>query len=149
MCDADLAMPIHEVTSFLPPALNGVDVAIGTREGEGARRFNESAFTHFRGRVFNRVVQLLLYAYPRYQCGFKCFTASAAESLFRLQRLDGFAFDVEVLFLARRQGLRIQEVPITWVHDTRTTVRSFRHSWNMLKDVLRVRWDAAMGRYGI
>jgi dolichyl-phosphate beta-glucosyltransferase len=148
MCDADLAMPIIEVTSFIPPALNGVDVAIGTREGEGARRFNESAFTHFRGRVFNRLVQLLLVPGVRdTQCGFKCFTAAAAESLFRMQRLNGFAFDVEVLFLARKLGLRIQEVPITWVHDTRTTVRSLRHTWDMIKDVFRVRWDATMGRY--
>jgi len=149
MCDADLSMPIEEVALFLPPALEGVDIAIGTREGEGARRFNESLFTHLRGRAFNIVAQFLLVpGINDTQCGFKCFTAAAAESLFREQRLDGFAFDVEVLFLARRQGLRVQEVPITWVHDTRTTVRSLRHSWHMLLDVLRVRWDAWRGRYG-
>ncbi len=149
MCDADLAMPVEEVARFLPPALGSVDVAIGTREGEGARRFNESLFTHLRGRAFNMVAQLLLVpGINDTQCGFKCFTAAAAELLFERQRLDGFAFDVEVLFIARQQGLRVQEVPITWVHDTRTTVRSLRHSWHMLLDVLRVRWDAWRGRYG-
>jgi dolichyl-phosphate beta-glucosyltransferase len=150
MCDADLAMPIHEITSFFPPALMGVDVAIGSREGEGAQRFNESVFTHLRGRIFNRVVQLLLVPGVKdTQCGFKCFTAAAAESLFTRQRLNGFAFDVEVLFLARRLGMRIQEIPITWVHDTRTSVRSLRQSLDMFKDVLRVRWEAWRGRYKV
>lgn len=150
MCDADLAMPIEELPRFLPPALADYDVAIGVREGPGAQRFNEPWHEHLQGRVFNALVQLVLVpGLKDTQCGFKCFTAEAADYLFRKQRLTGAAFDAELLFLARRAGLRIREVPITWVHDRQTRVhKSLRNALRMASEVLAVRWYAITGRYG-
>jgi len=82
------------------------------------------------------------------QCGFKCFTADAARALFALQRLQGFAFDVEVLFLARRMGMRVVEVPIEWRYRAESKVSPVRHALGMARDVLRVRWSAWRGAYG-
>ena len=101
------------------------------------------------GRAYNGMVRLL--AVPGLsdtQCGFKCFAAGAAEALFPLQRALGFGFDVEVLFLARRMGMRIQEVPIDWYFRAGSKVKPVRDSFLMLRDLLSVRWNHARGRYG-
>lgn len=148
LCDADLAMPIEEVARFLPPALAGVDVAAGSRETPGAQRFDEPSSRHVMGRLFNLLVRALAVPGIRdTQCGFKCFRAAAAQHLFAQQRLDGFGFDVEVLFIARRSGLRIAEVPIDWYHQRESKVRPFRDTPAMLRDVLQVRWNHLRRRY--
>jgi dolichyl-phosphate beta-glucosyltransferase len=149
ICDVDLSMPIHQVPRFLPPALHDVPIAIASREAPGAIRYGEPAHRHLVGRGFNLLVRLL--AVPGLQdtqCGFKCFRADAAEDLFRLQVLDGWTFDVEVLFLARRRGYRVVEVPIPWFYMTGSRVHLARDSIAMLTDLLRIRWYAARGRYG-
>ena len=100
-CDADLSMPVEEVPKF-PAALQGPHgVAIGSREVKGARRIGEPGHRHLMGRVFNLIVRLL--AVPGLQdtqCGFKCFTRDAVQEIFRRQTIDGFGFDVEVLYIA-------------------------------------------------
>ncbi|MDO8530620.1 MAG: glycosyltransferase family 2 protein [Dehalococcoidia bacterium] len=149
LCDADLSMPIQELGKFLPPRLTDYDIAIGSREASGARRIGEPLSRHLAGRVFNLFVRMA--AVPGIQdtqCGFKCFRAEAAQSLFPLQRLPGFAFDVEVLFLARRAGLRVVEVPIEWRYRAESKVSPLRHALGMARDVLRVRWSAWRGAYG-
>ena len=149
LCDADLSMPIAELGKFLPPRLADYDVAIGSREAPGARRIGEPLSRHLAGRLFNLFVRVA--AVPGVQdtqCGFKCFTAEAALSLFALQRLQGFAFDVEVLFLARRMGMRVVEVPIEWRYRAESKVSPVRHAFGMARDVLRVRWSAWRGAYG-
>lgn len=149
ICDVDLSMPIEEVVRFLPPAQTEAAIVIASREAPGAVRHNEPAHRHWIGRGFNLLVRLL--AVPGLQdtqCGFKCFRADAAEELFRLQVLNGWTFDVEVLFLARRRGYRIVEVPIPWTHVPGSRVRLARDSVAMLADLLRIRWYAARGRYG-
>jgi len=148
LCDADLSMPIEEVARFLPPNLDDYDVALGSREAPGAQRYNEPAYRHLMGRVFNLVVRAV--AVPGIsdtQCGFKCFTAQAADALFTLQQLDGFAFDVEILFLARQLGMRIVEVPINWYFQERSKVHPVRDTVGMLAEALRVRWNFWRGRY--
>ncbi|MBI2906569.1 MAG: glycosyltransferase family 2 protein [Chloroflexi bacterium] len=148
LCDADLAMTIEQVARFLPPQLVGFDVAIGSREAPGARRFNEPAYRHFMGHVFNLIVRLV--AVPGLkdtQCGFKMFTRQAAVSLFSSQIMDGFAFDVEILFLARKRGFRIVEVAIDWHHSTDSRVRPAQDTFNMFRDALAVRWNDWRGRY--
>ena len=108
MCDADLAMPIAHIDDFLRRIDDGYDVVIGSREAEGARRFDEPTLRHVMGRVFNWTVKAI--AVPGIQdtqCGFKCFRAAAAEDLFRLQRVPGFGFDVEILHLALKRGYRV------------------------------------------
>lgn len=148
MCDADLSMPIEQVVRFLPPQLAEFDVAIGSREISGAVRFGEPAFTHLRGRVFSNLVKLaVLPGIEDTQCGFKCFTAPAAEDLFRVQRLDGLSFDVELLFIARLRSYRVREVPIDWHFHRETKVRMVRDTLQMLRDVLTLRRNLRAGFY--
>jgi dolichyl-phosphate beta-glucosyltransferase len=119
LADADLSMPIAELKRFLDTmySRDGGDVLVGSREAKGAVRVGEPWSRHFIGRIFNWMVKLLvLRGINDTQCGFKLFSATAAEALFPLQRLDGFGFDVEILFLARRAGFAIREVPLTWVY---------------------------------
>lgn len=140
MCDADLSMPPTELRRFLPPDLNHFDLAIGSREGSGARRVGEPLRRHVVGRVFNRAIQSL--AVPGIadtQCGFKMFTANSVAAIFPHVTLDGWAFDVEVLCVARALGLRIVEVPIEWHHRHESQVSVVRDSWRMFRDVLKVR----------
>ncbi len=140
ICDADLSMPIEEVNKFIPPALEEFDIAIASREVPGAVRYNEPILRHWIGRVFNFFVRAL--AVPGFkdtQCGFKCFRSNVAEDLFRVQKLDGWTFDVEVLFIALRRGYRIVEVPIHWYHISASRVQVIRDSINMFIDLFRIR----------
>ena len=148
MCDADLAMPIDGLPAFLERMDAGYDVVIGSRQIAGARRFNEPAVRHVLGRIFNWVVRLLgVGGFQDTQCGFKCFRGEAAERLFGLQRTKGFGFDVEILYLARKTGLRVLEMPIEWHHHRASKVRAGLDSFLMLRDTLLVRWRALLGRY--
>ena len=148
MCDADLSMPIAQLARFLPPERGDYDVAIASREVAGARRIGEPEGRKLMGRVFRLMVRLL--AAPGLadtQCGFKCFRAEAAIELLGRQRLQGFAFDVELLFLARKLGLRVIEVPIDWYYRPQSKVRPVRDSLAMVRDILRVRWHYLRGHY--
>jgi glycosyltransferase involved in cell wall biosynthesis len=143
ICDADLSMPIEEVTRFIPPVLEKFDIAIASREAPGAERIGEPAYRHFIGRVFNSFVKFMaLPGLQDTQCGFKCFSAKAAEHLFPLQTIQGWTFDVEVLFLARKFGYSITEVPIRWYFNSHSKVRFLRDSLHMAGDLLRIRWKA-------
>jgi glycosyltransferase involved in cell wall biosynthesis len=149
LCDADLSMPITELPKFLPPLPSSYKVAIGSREASGAARFDEPVHRHLMGRVFNGLVQLL--AVPGLkdtQCGFKCFHHSVVKDLFSYQTLDGFGFDVEVLYLAQRRGYRIVEVPIQWYYQTESKVHPWRDTYRMVLDILRIRYHDFRGRYG-
>ncbi len=148
MCDADLSMPAPEIPKLLAALAAGADVALATREGSGARLVGEPYLRHLMGRVFNLLVRLL--AVPGLddtQCGFKAFTAASAEALFRRSTIDGFGFDVEVLYLARKRGLRLVEVPIAWYYQPSSRVSPVRDTIRMVRDVLRVRWNDWRGRY--
>jgi dolichyl-phosphate beta-glucosyltransferase len=148
MCDADLSMPPTEVPKLLAALAQGADVALATREGAGARRIAEPFHRHLMGRAFNLLVRAL--AVPDLQdtqCGFKAFTASAARTLFGQATVDGFGFDVEVLYLARKYGLRLQEIPIVWYYQSSSRVSPLRDTLRMVHDLLRVRWNDWRGRY--
>ena len=148
MCDADLSMPAYELPKLLAALAAGADVALATREGAGARRIDEPYLRHLMGRVFNALVRLL--AVPGLhdtQCGFKAFTAASAEALFTRATVDGFGFDVEVLYLARKRGLRLAEVPIAWYFQPSSRVSPLRDTMRMIRDLLRVRWNDWRGRY--
>jgi glycosyltransferase involved in cell wall biosynthesis len=148
MCDADLSMPIEEIDRFLVPFAHGCDMAIGTREGHSARRFGEPAHRHWMGRLFNYAVQrLALPGIEDSQCGFKMFAASAVESIFPLVTVTGWAFDVEVLTIAREQRLRIAEVPIEWHYREQSQVSMLWDGPAMLREVARVRRRRARGWY--
>ncbi|MBI2835437.1 MAG: glycosyltransferase family 2 protein [Acidobacteria bacterium] len=140
LCDADLSMPIRELEKFMPPRQTNFDVAIGTREGAGSRRVGEPLLRHLVGRLFNQAVKRLMFTgIEDTQCGFKMFTASAVEAVFPLVRIEGWAFDVEVLHIARRRGLRIVEVPIEWHYRRESQLSLIRDGARMLRDVLAIR----------
>jgi dolichyl-phosphate beta-glucosyltransferase len=149
MSDADLSTPIEELPRLMSELDHGADIAIGSRAVAGARiEVHQPAYREAMGRVFNRVVQgLLLPGLKDTQCGFKLFTARAAEESFRACRLDGFSFDVEALYVARRRGLRIVEVPVVWRNDEASRV-SLGGGGAAFVDLIRIRFLAGRGAYG-
>jgi glycosyltransferase involved in cell wall biosynthesis len=147
LVDADLSMPVEQIDKFLPYFDEGYDIVIGSREVPGARRFKEPSRRHIQGRVFNSLVRLLaINGISDTQCGFKCFTAVAAQKLFSRQRSKGFIFDVEVLLLAQMFGMLIKEIPIDWYYKDGSKVRPIIDSLLMLKDILLVKWHALYNR---
>lgn len=148
MADADFSMPVEEVAKFLPPNLGDYDVAIGSREAKGAVRYNEPAYRHLMGRVFNFYVKAL--AIPMLQdtqCGFKCFRRDVALDVLRRQTIDGWAFDVELLFIALRLGYEVVEVPVNWYYGENSRINPFRDTYNMIREVLRIRLNGWNGVY--
>ena len=148
ICDADLSMPIDEVSRFLPPQAPDFDIAIASREIPGAVRYDEPPYRHLIGRAFNLLVRFVaLPGLQDTQCGFKCFSASAADELFPQQTIDGWTFDVEVLFIARKRGLRVIEIPIDWYFNAGSRVRILRDSSTMFADLFRIRLNNLKGMY--
>lgn len=148
MCDIDLSMPIQEVSRFLPPLLKDYDIAIGSREAPGAVRYGEPSYRHFIGRVFNNLIRLIaLPGLNDTQCGFKCMRGDIAEILFQRQRLTGWSFDVELLFIARHLGYRLVEVPIPWYFNPDSKIRVLNDSIRMGLDLLTIRVNALRGSY--
>ena len=148
LCDADLSMPIEHLSRLLPPDAPAADIVIGSREAPGARRIGEPRRRHLMGRVFNVFTRLL--ATPGIadtQCGFKVFNAGAATALFPRQTLDGFAFDAEILFLARKHNFTTAEVGIDWHYRAESKVRPFRDGWRTLRDLLLIRWRWLTRKY--
>ncbi len=148
MADADFSMPVTEIAKFLPPALGQYDVAIGSREAPGAVRYNEPAYRHLMGRVFNFYVKVL--AIPGFQdtqCGFKCFRREVARDVLPSQTIDGWAFDVELLFIALRRGYQVVEVPVDWYFGENSRISPVRDTVNMIREVLRIRYNGWTGRY--
>ena len=147
LCDADLSVPIEQVDRLLPPQVENVDIAIGSREVLGARRIGEPPRRHLMGRIYNALVRLI--AVPGLQdtqCGFKCFRQEVVPDLFQRQTMQGFAFDVEILFLALKSGIKVQEVPIDWYYRDHSKVRTLRDSLAMSLDLLKIRWRHRHGR---
>ncbi len=148
ICDADLSMPIEELPRFFPPLLNDAPVAIASREAPGAQRFDEPEYRHIVGRVFNWMVRLIvLPGLQDTQCGFKCFRADVAGAVFPQVGITGWTFDVEALFIARRLGYPIVEIPIPWHYNAHSNIRVLRDSLHMGTDLLKIRWNALIGKY--
>ncbi len=148
MTDADLSTPIEDLARLASALDTGADVAIGSRALRTSNvELRQPWYREGMGRLFNVFVRLLVLPDLRdTQCGFKLFTASAAETAFTRARLDGFSFDVETLYIARRRGLRIAEVGVTWRNDEATHV-GLRRGGQAFLDLLRIRANAARGRY--
>ncbi len=147
-CDADLSTPIEEAVGLVDLLEPGYGLTIATREGRGARRIGEPYVRHLMGRVFNLLVRAL--AVPGVQdtqCGFKAFTRACAELVFARQTISGFGFDVELLYIARKHGCRIRQVPVTWVYGPSSRVDPVRDTFRMFADVVRVRLNDLRGKY--
>lgn len=148
MCDADFSMPASEIERFLPPKLTDFDIAIASREAPGAKRYNEPHYRHFIGRIFNGLIRLIaLPGLHDTQCGFKCFRAEVAEDIFPLQTIPGWAFDVELLFIARKRGYRIVELPVPWYFNPESKIHVIRDATRMALDLLKIRLNAWRGIY--
>ena len=139
MCDADLSMPIDKISKFLNKMEEGYQIVIGSRQKTGAKRFNESIMRHILGRLFNFLIKLILVKnIEDTQCGFKCFNSNIAKDLFKLQQINGFAFDVEILFLAQKNNIDIFELPIEWRHNDKSKVRIILDPLLMARDILYI-----------
>ncbi len=151
LCDADLSMPIDNLVRFFA-GVDGhpeYDVAIASREAPGARRFNEPKSRHVKGRLFNYAVKILaLRGIEDTQCGFKLFSAESATRLFPHQSLDGWAFDVELLVMAKKAGFGVGEVPIDWYYGEGSKMTLAKGIVAVL-DVAKVGLNNLLGRYGI
>jgi dolichyl-phosphate beta-glucosyltransferase len=148
MCDADLSMPAEHIDRFLPDdQAPGHDIGIGSREAAGAQRFNEPLWRHITGRLFNYVARLFaLGGLNDTQCGFKLYRGSLADKVFDLQTAENWGFDVEVLYLSRKMGASIVEVPIDW-HFSAESKMGFLSGGLAFLDILTVRWNDIRGRY--
>jgi len=147
-CDVDFSMPVGEISSLYDAVVAGADIAIASRELKTSRRVGEPSHRHLMGRVFNWLVQVLaVRGLSDTQCGFKAFRQDVAHELFARSLIDGWAFDVEVLFLAQRRGYIIDEVPITWYYDPSSRVQPFRDTMAMLHELVQIRRNALSGRY--
>ena len=140
-CDADLATPIEEVETLFRRMDDAHPIAIGSRDTPGANLTRrQSPLREAGGKLFNRCVQALAVPGIRdTQCGFKLFTREAARDILSRCQVDNFSFDVEILFLARRRGYGIAEVPVRWAHQEGSKVRFLRDGWRMLKTLWRIR----------
>lgn len=163
--DADLSTPISAVEQLLPWAERGgvkhgrYEVVIGSREGLGAKRYDEPAYRHLMGRVFNLAVRMIaIRKIQDTQCGFKLFTRAAAQDVFQRMKLYGAnasvvkgamvtGFDVEALYIAQKCGYHIREVPVQWTHYEGSKVNPVRDSFRNFTDVLNVRLNDLRGRY--
>jgi len=150
LCDADLSMPIDNLARFFV-GVDGhpeYDVAIASREASGSRRFNEPTSRHVKGRLFNYAVKILaLRGIEDTQCGFKLFSAESATKLFPHQSLDGWAFDVELLVMAKKAGFGVGEVPIDWYYGEGSKMTLAKGIVAVL-DVAKVGLNNLLGRYG-
>jgi dolichyl-phosphate beta-glucosyltransferase len=148
ICDTDLAVPIEELPKFLPPALDGYDLAIASREAKGARRFNEPYYRHLMGRIYNLLVRIIVVpGIQDTQCGFKAFRREVARDIFPCQTIEGWGFDVEILFIAQRYGYEIVEVPVDWYYGAESKVSPIRDTIRMVGELFQVRRNAGQGLY--
>jgi dolichyl-phosphate beta-glucosyltransferase len=148
--DADLSAPIVEAEKLLWRIRNNeCDCAIGSRAVDRSLiDVHQSRFREWAGMTFNFVVRCLLgMRFADTQCGFKAFRRKEALIVFKQQRIDGFGFDPEILYVALRHGLRIMEVPVRWSHHPATKVNVFTDSIRMFLALLTIRRNAAAGRY--
>lgn len=147
--DVDLSSPLEESEKLLAALERGADVAIGSRALERHLiEVRQSAVREWAGIAFNKAVQLATgLPFVDTQCGFKAFRLPRACILFEQQRIHGFGFDPEILFLALRHGLRAVEVPVRWAHDPHTKVRVLSDGLAMVADLARIRVNALRGFY--
>jgi dolichyl-phosphate beta-glucosyltransferase len=148
--DADLSTPIEEADKLLAALKEGkFDAAIGSRAMDRSLiEVHQSLIREQAGIFFNRLVRWIMgIGFSDTQCGFKAFRRERTRIIFEQQRVERFGFDPEILFLAKRNGLRVAEVPVRWSHDSATKVNVAADGIRMFWELLWVRWNAARGCY--
>ena len=147
--DADLSAPIEEAERLFAALGAGADVAIGSRWLDKERQTrHQPVYRRFFGRCFNGVTRLVMgLPYEDTQCGFKAFKRPAAQVIFRLQRIERWGFDPEILFIARKLGYTVREVAVTWGHDERSRISYLKDGMKMLEEMALIRSNSVAGRY--
>ena len=147
--DADLSSPIEEADKLFVAIAQGADIAIGSRWVDRSLQIRRQPL-HRRifGRIFNLALRIILgLQYKDTQCGFKAFTRRSAQAVFPLQKIERWGFDPELLYLARKFGFNVSEVPVAWSHREGTRIHPLRDGIRMFGELLRVRWYALKGNY--
>jgi len=150
MCDADCSMPPEQLPRLLAPITNcRASISIGSRYAEGAKTdVKQPMYRVVWSRLCNKVIQRSLVPGVRdTQCGFKAFTAEAARDLFRVARIDGWAFDLEILALARRRDFAIAEVGVEWKDDRRSRINPLKDMWKVIREAITIRRNLRRGVY--
>ncbi len=148
--DADLSTPIEELNKFLP-FVQDYNIIIGSRRmKESNIKVKQPFYRSWAGKIFPIIVNILIAGDIRdTQCGFKLFNTETAKRLFSIQKISGFSFDAEILYLAKKTGYRIKEIPVIWINDTDSKVSIIRDSIRMLKELLKIRINDLKGLYNI
>ena len=147
--DADSSTPIEELHKVLPRIEEGFDIVIGSRSlPDSDVQVRQKWYREYLGKLFNVLVKLFaLRGFIDTQCGFKCFTARATKVVFPRQTLWGFGFDVELLFIARKHGLRAIEIPVRWINSPSSRLNPVTDSLRMLAELMTIRIKDLLGRY--
>jgi glycosyltransferase involved in cell wall biosynthesis len=147
--DADLSAPMEEADRLLAAIASGADVAIGSRWMDRTRQtIHQPLYRQFFGRCFNWITRTVMgLPFKDTQCGFKAFKRDAAQVIFRLQTIERWGFDPEILFIARKLKYVIREVPVTWGHDERSRISYLKDGMRMLEDMAMIRANSVAGRY--
>jgi glycosyltransferase involved in cell wall biosynthesis len=147
--DADLSAPMEEAERLITALEEGADVAIGSRWLDKTRQtIHQPLYRQFFGRCFNWITRTVMgLPFKDTQCGFKAFKRPAAQVIFRLQTIERWGFDPEILFIARKLKYIIREVPVTWGHDERSRMSYLKDGMKMLEDMARIRANSLGGRY--
>ena len=147
--DADLSSPIEEAPKLLRALEDGADIAIGSRWLRAEMQTQRQPLhRQIFGRIFNLMLRITLgLQFKDTQCGFKAFTRQAAQTIFPLQRIQRWGFDPEILFLARKFGFKVQEIPVAWGHSGGTRINPIVDGARMFQEMLRIRWYSLSGKY--
>jgi dolichyl-phosphate beta-glucosyltransferase len=147
--DADLSSPIEEMPKLLAAIAGGAEIAIGSRWLRAELQTQrQSLHRQLFGRIFNLLLRIVLgLQFADTQCGFKAFTRRAAQTILPLQRIERWGFDPEILFLARKFGFRVEEVPVRWGHSGGTRIHPLIDGSRMFQEMLRIRWYSITGKY--
>jgi dolichyl-phosphate beta-glucosyltransferase len=147
--DADLSSPIEEARKLLEALDAGADIAIGSR---WLRAETQTKRQPLHRQIFGRIFNLLLRStlglqFRDTQCGFKAFKQPVVKAIFPLQKIERWGFDPEILFLARKFGFKVAEVPVLWGHSGGTRIHPLVDGSRMFVDMLHIRWNDLMGKY--
>ncbi|HTR65406.1 MAG TPA: dolichyl-phosphate beta-glucosyltransferase [Terriglobales bacterium] len=147
--DADLASPIEESEKLFAAIAAGADIAIGSRWIRSELQTQRQPLhRQLMGRLYNLLMRIVLgLNFKDTQCGFKAFKRSTAQRIFQFQKIERWGFDPELLYLARKFGLRVVEIPVAWAHQEGARIHPVRDGMRMFGELLTVRWNAIRGQY--
>jgi glycosyltransferase involved in cell wall biosynthesis len=149
ICDLDFSTPLKDLSLLYPFVAKGADLAIGSRKALGAKVLKHQApFREWLGKQFTNLSKMWLgLTVTDVTCGFKLFTTPVAKKLFASSRVNRWGYDAEILFLAKKHGFKVVDVPVTWINDERTKVNILRDIFNSLTDLLTIRANDWLGHY--